>query len=67
MSEEKTPDWSGEKTLDQKTNRLAGKTAFRNHYINCGKYQYDIKAGDDLGHINDLFYQTLVTEKVIKE
>jgi len=67
MSEAKTPEWSGKKTLGEKSNRLAGKTALRNHYINCGKYQYDIKAGDDLGHIHNMFYQTLITEKVIKE
>ena len=64
MSEEKT-EWSGEKTVSK--SKLAGKIALRDHAINCGKYQYRIKAGDELGHVNDLFYQTLITEKVIKE
>lgn len=50
---------------DTKTNKLSGKIALKGHVICQNKHYFDIKKGDDLSDIPELFYQTLKTEQVI--
>lgn len=66
-AEPENPEWSGEKTLEEKPGKLAGKIALRDHVILQNEYYFEIKEGDDLTHIPDRFYQTLKTEKLFKE
>ena len=49
----------------KKKNQLAGKEAKKNHLIVQNDFRADIKKGDDLSKIPEMFYETLKIEKVI--
>lgn len=45
--------------------KIKGKKAKKDHLIVQNQYHFDIKKGDDLSEIPNIFYDTLKTEKVI--
>ena len=45
--------------------KLTGKTAKKDFIIVQNKFRADIREGDDLTKIPDVYYQNLKTEKVI--
>lgn len=47
------------------SSKLSGKTAKKDFLIVQNDFRADIKKGDDLSEIPDVYYQNLKTEKVI--
>jgi len=50
---------------DLSTSKLTGRKAKKDFIILHNDFRADIKAGDDLSDIPDLYFQNLKTEKVI--
>ncbi len=54
-----------EEEKKKKTTKKAELIAKKDFLIVCNKDRFDIKEGDDLSHIPELYIQNLKTEQVI--